>query len=603
MSRTGLPPTQRNTAPVVEYRCLYTHDVRRKSKRWQDGFVKFHTFNKRIMVYDIPRNFIGDMHWKESGELQEGDEITLESAVLVQVNEPIERTETDLTPLFEKRDKNVSKKPAGTPDRNRRLGALQHSRRGTPSHVRHKALNALLGGSRRPHGRAMLPTRSPYDLALSDTEKDWPDGPPSKRKKIDATTEARGVEQTIKTPRKREIPPRSPTRDNLRRNPSSPRKREERSAAPMKWQARPDVQEVIEISSGTEHHPSSDGSGPGPTMPPPPSRKTQPKQALRPAAISQPRSLPTVIRTANKRSSEAAAPVRPSSPPVSLVNKISNVEQPPTPTELKAANNNDPQSERPAGKPLKFSKKVSRNMLLCQDVPRKGAASKAVGIDPICKENDQSSTRKQDTRIHQNPQEPPAAEKTEHDRLQERIGQIGKTKRQPNAGSSSPSVVTCGAQHPSHTLTDGSIFSSISTSDLAVHPAHIDPESCHAERESHDPKQGERFGNDVTTSELEGIRPATAIAKSEQVRARVAVEATVLKRPFQTTKTMAGRGKGVNSRKTDKNQVTGGWERQQEASVKDGDLGPWSTEAWDLFDWRPPGRLADGNKIEVAAGG
>jgi hypothetical protein len=59
----SIPPSQ-NTAPVLEFNCLYTHDIRRKQKRWQDGFLRFHTFNKRVMVYDVPRNFIGDMHRK-----------------------------------------------------------------------------------------------------------------------------------------------------------------------------------------------------------------------------------------------------------------------------------------------------------------------------------------------------------------------------------------------------------------------------------------------------------------------------------------------------------------------------------------------------------
>jgi Protein of unknown function (DUF2439) len=71
-------PQSQNTAPVHEYRCLYSHDIRRKQKRWQDGFVKFHTFNKRVMVYDEGRNFLGDTHWKEQEEPQTDDEVTLD---------------------------------------------------------------------------------------------------------------------------------------------------------------------------------------------------------------------------------------------------------------------------------------------------------------------------------------------------------------------------------------------------------------------------------------------------------------------------------------------------------------------------------------------
>ena len=83
----SIPSTQ-NTAPVLEFRCLYTHDLRRKLKRWQDGFLRFHTFNRRIMVYDVPRNFVGDTHWREKTELADGDELELETGgVLVQVGE------------------------------------------------------------------------------------------------------------------------------------------------------------------------------------------------------------------------------------------------------------------------------------------------------------------------------------------------------------------------------------------------------------------------------------------------------------------------------------------------------------------------------------
>lgn len=97
-------PSTQNSAPVIEFRCLYTHDVRRKSKRWQDGFLRFHTFNKRVMVYDLLGNLVGDCHWRGTGELAEGEDLELESGeALVQVGEQTARTEQDLASLFEKR--------------------------------------------------------------------------------------------------------------------------------------------------------------------------------------------------------------------------------------------------------------------------------------------------------------------------------------------------------------------------------------------------------------------------------------------------------------------------------------------------------------------
>src|SRR5436309_7965849 len=103
-------PTSQNTAPVLEFRCLYTHDLRRKAKRWQDGWLKYHTFNKRVMVYDVPRNYVGDSHWRYDEHIADGDELELEKGVLVQVGEAVGRTEQDLTELLEKRSKEKHKR-------------------------------------------------------------------------------------------------------------------------------------------------------------------------------------------------------------------------------------------------------------------------------------------------------------------------------------------------------------------------------------------------------------------------------------------------------------------------------------------------------------
>jgi hypothetical protein len=99
-SSIAMPQTQ-NTAPVLEFRCLYTLDLRRKQKRWQDGRLKFHTFNKRIMVYDDRSNFVGDSHWREDHAFAEGEEVELERCgILVEVSEFVGTREQDLTPLL-----------------------------------------------------------------------------------------------------------------------------------------------------------------------------------------------------------------------------------------------------------------------------------------------------------------------------------------------------------------------------------------------------------------------------------------------------------------------------------------------------------------------
>jgi hypothetical protein len=191
-------PTQ-NTAPVHEYQCLYTSDLRRKQKRWQDGFLRFHTFNKRIMVYEAPsRNYVGDKHWREEGEIQDGDELQLEKPVLVQVGEQIGSTETDLTELLEKRRKphnKVAKDTVDSPQRQLASTAITTSTAtlrqplGQPSQLRPKTLNALLGTPKRPIGRASLPTKSPHELRHENENAEWGSDRPAKRQRIDLRPE------------------------------------------------------------------------------------------------------------------------------------------------------------------------------------------------------------------------------------------------------------------------------------------------------------------------------------------------------------------------------------------------------------------------------
>lgn len=155
-----IAPTQ-NTAPVIKFRCLYTHDLRRKAKRWQDGFLRFHTFNKRVMVYDTTGNFIGDLHWRESEEIQDGDELELDKGVLIQVGECMETTQSDISGLFEKKRQSQGSPPqkAAVPPSSR---ASTPRSSGVVSQTPLKSLNDLLGIKKTPIGRSITPV-SPYE--------------------------------------------------------------------------------------------------------------------------------------------------------------------------------------------------------------------------------------------------------------------------------------------------------------------------------------------------------------------------------------------------------------------------------------------------------
>lgn len=232
----AVPQTQ-NTAPVHEFNCLYTHDLRRKQKRWQDGFLRYHTFNKRVMVYDVPRNFLGDLHWTSGDDLQEGDEMTLEKgAIMVQVSERVGTIQTDLSDLLHRKDKTPAKNPASsrmlmrpapphaaTPSLTPRT---PHATSTTP--MKHKSLNTLLGKSRRPIGKASLPTESPYEARIRDLQAaEAHDRREPKRQRLDSPAQ------------------------------TTPMAAEHRNQAPGQQRANPisrlnEAAEVIELSSDTE---------------------------------------------------------------------------------------------------------------------------------------------------------------------------------------------------------------------------------------------------------------------------------------------------------------------------------------------------------------
>ncbi|KAL8799247.1 MAG: hypothetical protein Q9200_007587, partial [Gallowayella weberi] len=151
------------------------------------------------MVYDVPRNFIGDTHWREPQAIQDGDELQLEKGVLIQVGEQVERTETDLSELLEKRK---PKPAAGVSDGSLRPGpppvqapAKSHisstvpttgdqPAQATHSHLRPKTLNAVLGRPQGPVGRAALPIKSPAEYRREKENEVEGEGRSPKRRRV-----------------------------------------------------------------------------------------------------------------------------------------------------------------------------------------------------------------------------------------------------------------------------------------------------------------------------------------------------------------------------------------------------------------------------------
>ena len=198
-------PASQNTAPVLEFRCLYTQDIRRKAqKRWQDGRLKFHTFNKRVMVYDERSNFIGDMHWQRDWVFGEGEDLRLErGGVEVQVCECIGKKEQDLTELLDKRVKDrvervAAKTANATPTRLQ--GHTIRAPIDTPSAElpRPKTLTAVIGTPTGHYGRAMVPNVSPFEQRQQSNQDEHINERAAKRqKRTEPITTSGGYAQSL----------------------------------------------------------------------------------------------------------------------------------------------------------------------------------------------------------------------------------------------------------------------------------------------------------------------------------------------------------------------------------------------------------------------
>lgn len=157
----------RTTAPVVKHVCLFTRDLKRKHKRWQDGRLEFHTFNRRVMVYGENGNFIGDSHRMKDGDVEDGNEFQLDRGnVIVQVAELIGQREQDITEIITRKPKpheSQAQSPASlpTPKTNPSSSHFQ---------LRHLPLQSLLSTPGRQIGRAVIPTTSPYEQRMQTPE-------------------------------------------------------------------------------------------------------------------------------------------------------------------------------------------------------------------------------------------------------------------------------------------------------------------------------------------------------------------------------------------------------------------------------------------------
>ncbi|GAB7339678.1 hypothetical protein MBLNU457_6256t1 [Dothideomycetes sp. NU457] len=146
------------------------------------------------MVYDVPRNFIGDSHFAQGQEPQEGDVIELEKGgVLVEVADILAKTDTDLTELLQSRERKSPHKGAHSSSPANLLSPMpsrafpRSSVAGPSQYQKHKSLTSLLGTPKGRVGKAVLPTKSPFQLRREGREKEnWEDGRSPKRRRTEA---------------------------------------------------------------------------------------------------------------------------------------------------------------------------------------------------------------------------------------------------------------------------------------------------------------------------------------------------------------------------------------------------------------------------------
>ena len=377
---SALPASQ--TAPVNEFKCLFTHDLRRKQKRWQDGYLKFHTFNSRIMVTDQARNHIGETYWKESHELQEGEELNLDRGVMVEVAEPVGTTQTDLTQIFGNKTREPPKEPATRPTPSatvrpfQRPSSIVPTVQRTGTQLRHKSLNTLLGTAKGAVGKAVL-RKSPYDERKRQEKEDSEvKGRAAKRQK----TAQRPGGSRASGPVLEDVPPSKA----LPLWAKTADAKEARVKAPATQ-----APNVVTISSESDHVPvfTSDV-----TLPSTPEGFKKPRPAIRPNPPLNPPPAQTPdippVQTPKiprgkvpvpsvKAAETPKRPAPPSSPPVSASNHLTDVDVAVQPMSKPRKEPSPPPSpvRHPKAKSLRLSTGVRRGTLMCQSLPQQAPRS------------------------------------------------------------------------------------------------------------------------------------------------------------------------------------------------------------------------------------
>lgn len=594
-STHALPQTQ-NTAPVYEFRALYTHDLRRKQKRWQDGTLKYHTFNKRIMVYDTLKNFIGDSHWKESDGLQDGDEVELEAGVLVQVGECVASQETDLRGLLErpKKDQGEGEKRGANVDGSAR--ELSRTARMTPGgntapqgreYLRHKSLNALLGTPRGALGKAALPTKSPFEVRHGvggENER------AAKRLRVEGEQGWNVTRMTtsIKGSKSKETPLwTADARNKTAAKPSA-----KKSNPLPAGQRRLDMREVIDITSDKDESLRSDITLPD-TLP-----------ILHGATPTlKPRRTPAVPRSWRKVTPPAVHMVEPKSPSVSTTNKVSDVEASIAPIGLRDEEFEDIENillpdETPVKepkntrlKPLKLVKQRPRNKLLCAKDPPRTKPSQQVNTAnrdvmeiecpvPMVVDKQKSKTTGDSTNktsVKSKSKRESKRALAERERLRSSSPAFS-TMRKGETSQKVDGALNKGGVHEM-TMAHGIMDQRI----LAVRQSPV---------KNSDPRAFRRVQSENDANVPFPLEDRSSIPQLDDERIQPAAADT-----SPAKRKQSNGAKKAMQRSLSENEGAKKYQRARNEQEK----GPWTIEALDLFDWRPPDWEERQKRVELSS--
>ncbi|KAI9884101.1 MAG: hypothetical protein M1823_004105 [Watsoniomyces obsoletus] len=531
----AVPPTQ-NTALVLEFRCLYTHDLRRKSKRWQDGFLRFHTFNKRVMVYDLPRNFVGDCHWRGNNDLDDGDELELESSgALVQVGEVIGRTEQDLSGLFDKRQRGGQGReipranPGATPLRRpgvrspTSLRQVMASRNESPALFRQKTTSIRLESATRPPRNLVAESPSVGRQAGTTNRSD---ARPSKRTKLH---HAAGT-----------IP------------------------------RQPDLAGAHESGPGEAH---------GNT------RRNGNREARNPVS-RQIVGVPDDERPGHNRGMIVQAPAEAEEGLFLSENPPDDL-QPAHPPKDGRNRRPPPGIQKPSAEPFRLVRAPARKKLVCEDIPAPARPSTPKKQAPP-RPRSPSPRSKELSKFHQAQMERlQGRKKTKHGGRAEELDFLEQSQVHGNELGGNRSL---GVPRPAPARPQGGIQNN----------SHLEgdngPERRQNPPEKLRPPAKQSVRNTAAHSKVveQGERPPSP---PPDPRAKVLHPPPLAQppRPREGNRAAGGRGTvGTLSRTTSllKNaHACFNDEKDEKGKEKYEDIGPWSTEAFDLFDWRPEGHV------------